>query len=418
MAIQTRHVGRAWGALSALLLVAALSVAGCAGSGTGSASGTTTAGAPGATHTSSGPAATATAISAPPHAFAWYQYDSHNAPQIWASVNGASPTQITHVAPPDPSGCDNEIAWSPPVFSPNLTHIVAALGGYGCGDGALTGDVSTIDVASGVITNVPAPALSIRLTERAAGWLDNSDIWFAAGDGHIYTYHLGASASTALPSISNSIEAAVRGATLFWASVDTSSAASWAYTLHRYDLGTSTPLPGVVSLGSWGTCQCSPGDMSTPGWDASPDGLHVAYQVVSPHIAPTGGIASSHIYYASADGSGASEIARAMITTQMIKMQISPDGQWVAFTGALPTPATLTASVSSGGGSGDPTFHGYSPDAFDYPVWKWDSTQFWASKISTSTGPTPGAALYRFTRGGGSAIGVDGGFNAWYTIGS
>ena len=94
-------------------------------------------------------------------------------------------------------------------------------------------------------------------------------------------------------------------------------------------------------------------------------------------------------------------------------------GNWVAFTNALPSPATLTASVSSPGGAGDSTFHGYSPDTYNYPVWKWDSSQFWAAKVDTANAD-PGAtnaALYRFTLGGSSAVGVAGGYNPWYTIG-
>jgi hypothetical protein len=200
--------------------------------------------------------------------------------------------------------------------------------------------------------------------------------------------------------------------------VDTSSP-SWPYTLHRYDLGTHSALAGSIALGAWGTCACSPGDLHTPGWDASPNGAHVVYQVITPSASPSGGITSSKIYYASADGSGATQIAHYLVTTNMVKLQISPDGQWVAFSNALPSPATLTASVSSPGGAGDSTFHGYSPDTYNYPVWKWDSSQFWAGKVDAADA-NPGAStgvLYRFNLGGSSAVGVAGGYNPWYTIG-
>jgi hypothetical protein len=294
---------------------------------------------------------------------------------------------------------------------------VTALGSYGCGDGDLEGPVSVVAASGGSISAVPG-SHNVRLTERSAGWLDASDIWFVSA-GNIYTYHLGAGSATQLPGVSNAVEAAVRGSTLFWDSVDTSSASSWSYTLHRYDLGVHSALAGSVSLGAWGTCACSPGDLHTPGWDASPDGAHIVYQVVTPHVSSSGGIASSKIYYASADGSGATQIARYMVTTQLAKLQISPDGHWVAFTNALPSPATLTASVSSPGGAGDSTFHGYSPDTYNYPVWKWDSTQFWAAKVDAADAQ-PGAStgsLYRFNLGGSSAVGVSGGYNPWYSIG-
>jgi hypothetical protein len=427
MSITAARGTRAWAGgiwASALLVGVALAIAGCApagGASTGGASsggGTPSVATATATAAASGPGPTATPAPAPPHVFAWYQYDSHATPQVWASVNGGSPHQITHVAPPPADGCDTEVAWSPPVFSPDLTHIAAALGSYNCGDGDLEGPASVLSASSGAISVVPGNH-NIRLTERTAGWLDASNIWFVS-TGNIYTYHLGAASATQLPGISGAVEGAVRGSTLFWDSVDTSSASSWSYTLHRYDLGVHSALAGSISLGAWGTCACSPGDLHTPGWDASPDGSHVVYQLITAHIAPSGGIASSRIYYSHADGSGASQIAHYMVTDSMVKLQISPDGQWVAFTNALPSPATLTASVSTPGGAGDSTFHGYTPDTYNYPVWKWDSTQFWAGKVDVANAD-PGAStgsLYRFNRGGSSSVGVAGGYNPWYTIGS
>lgn len=411
------------GVLSAGL---ALALAGCAstsgaltGGGSSSAASSTT-----ATATTSAPAPTATSSAPPSHAFAWYQYDSHAAPQIWASVNGDTPHQITHIGPPPAGGCDTEVAWSPPVFSPDLTHIVASLGSFNCGDGYLFGPVSVITVSGGSIATVPgsAPANQIRLTERTAGWLDASTIWFVSTNGSIMKYHLGSPSATPLPVISNAVEAAVRGSTMFWESVNTTSTSSWPYALHRYDLTSYSSIGGTINLGAWGTCQCSPGDLHTPGWDASPDGAHIAYQVVTPNISSSGGITSSKIYYANADGSAATQIAHAMVTHDLVKMQISPSGQWVAFTTAPPSPATLTASVSSSGGVGDSSFHGYSPDTYDYPVWKWDSTQFWAGSVDaadaqpgTTSGPSVGS-LYRFNLGGSSVVGVAGGYNPWYTI--
>ncbi len=90
-------------------------------------------------------------------------------------------------------------------------------------------------------------------------------------------------------------------------------------------------------------------------------------------------VSSSKVYYANADGSGATQIAHALVATSTALLLFSWDGQWVAFTGAMPSPTTLTASVNSSGGSGDPTFHAYTPDTSNYPVWKWDNTQFWAT---------------------------------------
>src|SRR6185437_2207296 len=233
MSITAARGSRAWtGGIwaGALLVGVALAIAGCAPAGgastggvsTGVASSTAT-----ATAAASGPGPTATPAPAPPHVFAWYQYDSHATPQVWASVNGGSPHQITHVAPPPADGCDTEVAWSPPVFSPDLTHIAAALGSYNCGDGDLEGPASVLSASSGAISVVPGNH-NIRLTERTTGWLDASNIWFVSV-GNIYTYHLGDASAAQLPGISHAVEGAVRGSTLFWDSVDTSSTSSWSY---------------------------------------------------------------------------------------------------------------------------------------------------------------------------------------------
>ena len=96
--------------LAAMLAGCASGAAGGTTSGAGSSSATSTASSGGAapTATGAGAAPTAAPASAPPHAFAWFQYDLHNIPQIWASVNGGSPHQITHVAP-DGSACDDQL---------------------------------------------------------------------------------------------------------------------------------------------------------------------------------------------------------------------------------------------------------------------------------------------------------------------
>lgn len=429
-----RTVSRWWVVAVALSMMAALS--GCSfsgsatgtgtGTGAGSVTGTATATGAGTTSTAatntpgSSAAPTATPIPAPPHAFAWYQYDSHKVPQIWASLNGGTPFQITHVAP-DGAACSDQIAWSPPVFSPNLTHIIASMGSFNCGDGNMTGPVSVITVSGGSVSTL-APSYQMPTTVRAAGWLDNSTAWFVTYNG-FYTFTLGGSPSQ-VPGPANITDAVVRGSILYWQTSSYSTTVI-GYSIHRYDLGSHTALSGTVSQGQVGTCSCSPGDAHGPGWDVSRDGTHIVYQVTTPTISPSGGVASAKIYYANSDGSGAVQIAHALVTNATARMQFSPNGQWVAFTEATPAPSTLTASVNSSGGSGDPTFHGYSPDTFNYPVWKWDNSQFWAGNESASsyyygepvTSTTPAPALERFNLGGSGTIGVPGGLNPWYTIG-
>src|SRR6516225_5468186 len=104
------HVRAGWLALSAAF-VCALLLAGCSfggggsttgggGSTTGGGGGSTTGGGGGSTTGGGGgggggaPTATPTP---PPHALAWFQVDGAGVGQIWASVNGGSAHQVTHM---------------------------------------------------------------------------------------------------------------------------------------------------------------------------------------------------------------------------------------------------------------------------------------------------------------------------------
>jgi hypothetical protein len=393
-------------------------LAGCASTATVTV---TTTPSPTATGSGGGATPTATAAntptpppSAPPHAFAWFEYDSHNIPQIWASINGGTPKQITHVAP-DGSPCDDQIAWSPPVFSPDLKHIVASLGSFNCGDGSMQGPVSIITVSNGVVSTLPSGYVILNVGHRAAGWLDNTHAWFVTYSG-VFRYTLGSGVPTQLGSVSHINDAVLRGSTLFLQTDSGTTPDNWS--IGRFDVNSHTLLSGVINQGQTGMCQCSPGDAHGPGWDASPDGSHAVYQKTTPSNGIPDGISSSKIYVSNADGSGAVHIAQAMTSTSTSLIQYSWDGQWIAITEAPPSPSTLTASVNTSGGSGDPNFHGYHPDSFDYPVWKWDNSQFWAATVSgDSGGPSNSAALENFHRNGASSVGVAHGFNPWYTIG-
>ncbi len=419
-------------ALVALVAVALL-VAACSSTASSTAPGssssataTSVASHGGATSTpgsSSGPTATPSAP-APNRALAWYQYDSDKVPQIWASVNGATPRQITHVAP-DHAACLDQVAWGLPVFSPDMTHIVTSLGSFNCGDGALTGTVSIVDVASGAVTPVPgsAPANVIRLTQRVDGWIDNSTIWYISYSG-LYTYVLGAGSATEIATLHNPEDAVLRGSTLFWSTFATGGAGGGDFQLHRFDMSSHTDLGTTIDLGTVGTCACSPGDYLLPGWDASPDGSHVAYQKVTPASGSVGGIASAQFFYANADGSGASQIAHVVSTTHLATVLISPNGQLVSIAWALPSPSVITASVSSPGHSGDPNLHFYHPDAVGFAVWKWDTSSFWAETINPgdyggpgSAGPSPDIDQYYVGTASGS-LSIPNGLNPWYTIGS
>ena len=418
-----RRQSSRWWSVGLSLGMAAL-LAGCSfgGSGTGSVGGgsPTATSPPGAAPTATATLApgqpTATPVPAPPHAFSWYEYDSHHVPQIWAALNGGTPHQITHV-PPDGSECDDQLAWSPPVFSPDLHHIVASLGSFNCGDGQEIGLVSIINASSGAISTLPSGYQVTGVGHRSMGWVNSSTIWFVDYSG-AYTYTLGTPGVPHQVGVATHIDDAVlRGTTLFFQTDNGATPDTWSIV--KMDITSGSLFGGTINQGQTGTCQCSPGDFHGPGWDVSPNGSHVVYQVVTPGNATPAGISSSKIMYANDNGSGATQIAHALTASQTILMQFSWDGQWVAFTEAAPSPTTLTASVNTPGNNGDPTIHSYHPDSFDYPVWKWDNSQFWAGSVAGDTGPGQGSpALYNDHRGGSSSVFISHGYNPWYTIGS
>ena len=408
-----RSHGKSWPTVAGALLACAIVLFGCSLSTPGSASSST----PNATSGSGGgtPAAAATATPLPrPHALAWFQMDSHNVGQIWASVNGGAAHQVTHM-PSSSADCARNEHWSPPVFSPDMSKIVAAWGSADCTDGPETGPLYVINATTGATTTVPSA--DIRLSLRQAGWINGSTVWWIDGQ-HLHQYVVGGAASV-LGTLTGSFtdDAVLRGNTLFF-SVGSGS----GYTLKRFDMASHTVLAGSINLGTTNPCVCSRNDALTPGFDVSPDGSHIVFQ----RTAPAGGggdaegVGSSQFFYANADGSGASRIASVATAGSMVRMQISPNGNLVAVARALPAPSVFTASVTSAGLSGDPNLRFYTPDAHSYPVWKTDNATFWAStKDLDEVFPPTTGNMEHFTVGtGAGSVGATGGANPWYTIGA
>ena len=373
-------------------LVTTLALAACdSSSSVGGATPTSTAG------------ATATATPLPAQNLAWIQYPPSGKPEVWASIAGAAPRPIAQASGDD---CSTSTL-GPPVFSPDAQHIAVA-GGAGCGDGQEHGSAFIVTVSSGAFTAVPnSDALT---NERSVGWIDNSTLWLASSG--ISTYTLGAGSPTELPGISSALpgfssasEAVVRGTTMFYlAVIYDPSHNSAAAAIHRYSLTSHSDLGSPISLGSFDTpTDRSPGDFRFEGWDASPDGTHVVYQLTTAAAATDtnpAGIGSSRVYYASADGSGASQILQYLRTNSMVTMRVSPDGTQVAVSGAEPLPDIISGCVASPGTHGDPCFHSYTlPGGVAssyYPAWSADSHSF----IVTGGGSSPsGTALYRVTVG-------------------
>jgi hypothetical protein len=368
----------------------------------------------GGTPSGSTPAAATPTPPPPPHALAWFQADSHGVGQIWASVNGGAAHQVTHM-PADTAECRYDAHWGQPVFSPDLSKIVAGWGSAACTDGPENGPVYIIKASTGAATKVPGS--NIRLSLRNAGWINNSSIWWSDGR-HLNKYTVGGSASVlGTLTSSYSSDAVLRGNTLFF-SVGSGS----GYVLKRFDLSSHTVLAGSISMGTTNPCVCSRNDALSPGFDVSRDGSHIVYQKTAPVSGSGGdeeGVASSQFFYANADGSGASRIASYATAHSMVKMQISPNGRLVAVARANPAPNVFTASVTSLGASGDPDLHFYTPGAVSYPVWKTDSATFWASTkdLDEVYPPTTGNMEHFDVGASSGSVGASGGANPWYTIG-
>jgi hypothetical protein len=358
--------------------------------------------------------------SGPPHALAWVRQDGQGIPQVWASVNDRTPNQITHQAGPAPA-CGNAILGAP-MLAPDLRYIAVADGNT-CGSGQVTGQLLIIDVATGHAAPAPLPGGDTMLTdERSYGWIDASTL-FAVGSFGGMQLTLGAATPTLLPGLPGStVEAVARGQTLFFLTADRSTAGSvttYHAMLHRYDLGAQRVMAGAIDLGRFTLCQCAPGNYHFPGWDASPDGTHVVYQLVAPEVvahaagASPVGIASQAIYYAGADGSNASQIVHAVVTKSLVRMRLSPNGQLVGITEAHDAPDVLSGCVGSSGILyADPCLQFYAPDAFAFPAWPWNSAYMVAA--TAPAGASPQGDLYRYTPGlfHGTQY-VAGGYNPW-----
>lgn len=366
---------------------------------------------------------TSTTPSAAPgtHVIAWIQQDSNSVAQVWASFDDQPPRQITHrQAPPATCGMD---VLGPPMFSPDLRHIAVA-GGDTCGQGQAQGPLYLIDEATGAISSVPLPGTAVVLTnQRAYGWLDNQTIFavgaFGAGVGGV-TYALGASSVNELPGLPGDVpEAVARGHVLFYVSFTEATVAGvlqYSVALNRYDLAAHVVLSGAIDLGTLALCACATGDYHLQGWDASPDGGHVVYQKATPQAPKSAaiGIASQAIYYAGADGSGVTQIVKAVTTQSPVRLRFSPDGAHVGITEARDTPDVASGCVDSAGLFTDPCMQFYGPDAVDYPAWHWDSTFMVATAAPSS--PDQIGSLYRYQapRFHGTLFAASG-YNPWST---
>jgi hypothetical protein len=212
------------------------------------------------------------------------------------------------------------------------------------------------------------------------------------------------------------MEGAVRRTTLFYLTADsqvTPSTNGIQSILRRYDLARRAPIAGGIDLGAYTACGECGDSVTTPGWDVAADGSNVVFQRTTPGA--TGGIATSQIFYATADGGGAAPIAQHLATNGMVHLRLSPDGKRIAITAAYPSPGVITACVDSPGAKGDPCFATYRPDAASMAAWSADGQSFLAATIDASyeRPTTQSGSLVRYTLGSAAGQPLAVGYGPW-----
>ncbi len=380
------------GNAGAICLLLGVMLAACSGS-TGSTTTQTTA-TPRVTATTPLSSTPTTGPAPTMEGLAWVQPTSTGKPQVWASIGGKPGRMIVQATGDDCATSE----LGPPVLSPDAKHI-AVVGGAGCGDGQSHGPVFVVNVAAGTMTTIANT--NVLTNERSVGWLNNDTLFFASDAVNVY--RISTASVTALPGTSGAVEATVRGSQLFYITFMRGNMLHVLASLHRYSL-ISQRDETVIDLGTFDLpAGQSPPDYHSEGWDASPDGTHVVYQVTTsgPVQSAPVGISSSRIYYANADSSAQSRILQYMATNNLVRLRISPNGKEVVATEATPMPDIISGCVNSPGASpqSDPCFHSYALQqgffSSGYAVWSPDGTAF----IVAANGDPPGSGLYRFTVG-------------------
>ena len=282
-------------------------------------------------------------------------------------------------------------------WAPDAQHLVVAVSVNDGPTRALFPYI--VDTTTHAVTRVLLPE-SALVSEKGAvnrvfAWVDNHTLLIFGGfsggtagsAGTVtYSYDLTSASLTPLPGVTAAYEGVVRGSTLFYleitplSQIGTSGRYKGSARLHRYDLTSHREIGTPLTLGDTSTFNGAEGDVTLMGWDASPDGTHIAYQQTSVSTSGSGQPAiTSKFFAARADGSGAIAILSGAISTSPAYLAISPDGKLVAVTNAQPTPTVLSGSMSGG------SAHYYQPDADGPPVWL-NSTQFEAERSAGSGG--------------------------------
>jgi hypothetical protein len=251
-----------------------------------------------------------------------------------------------------------------------------------------------VDTATHTVTKITLSApINVANSDKAPRmftWADaHTLIIFAnpnlngAPSGASYSYDINTSTLTPLPGITTgAVEGVARCGVLFYSTFGAFSNIGGSTqvattSINRYDLGTNSAIGAPIDIGKASTYGGAEGEITYPGWDASLDGGHIAYQKMAVAVGPT---ITSTWFAANADGSGVVAILPKLTSESGARMAISPDGSQVAVTNANPTP-----NVASGPVSGGSTVFYDTPAGYSQPAWLANSKGFFSDSGSFSS---------------------------------
>jgi hypothetical protein len=205
-----------------------------------------------------------------------------------------------------------------------------------------------------------------------------------------YSYDISTHVLTPLPGVMGAIEGVVRCSTLFYLTIGPFTALTppgdfpefaAPTVLNRYSLTRHAiigrPLPiGQASIVGTTLEQLIGMPVDHGGWDVSPDGTRIVFQREAVSVGP---YITSSWFAVNADGTGAVAILPGAKAENGVRLAISPDGQQVAVTSAVPTPGVFSGSLAGGA-----TRVYDVPDAYGQPAWLANSTGFFATTSATA----------------------------------
>jgi hypothetical protein len=304
-------------------------------------------------------------------------------------------------------------------FAPDAAHLAAAVQQVRTLSSGSFAEYSPyiVDTATQAVTKVPLaqPIVAHQGGNWAAppprrlfAWADTHTlIIFANADlnaplGPSYSYDITSNTLTPLPGVTGALEGVVRCSVLFYLTAGAptyldGNLSRAPVLIHRYDLSSHTAIGVPVFIGDAAIFEFPAQDNQPdyPGWDASPDGSHLAYQQMTGAKGPS----FSSIWLATkADGTGPVPILPSVSSDGGVRMAISPDGTLVAVTQAHPAPSVFVGPLSGGA-----VTKFISPIGLGQPAWLANSGGFFASSTSDAI---PASVLLFSLRCRGACVGA------------